>query len=71
MARPVSEICAATASYTRARERPHERPLDGTASEVEWSSDFQPAGLPENEATKAIQDVYRQVVDNLRKMFGG
>lgn len=42
---------------------------DGTSS-VEWSSEFKPKGVPENEAVKAIQEVYQTGFDNLKKMFG-
>ena len=38
---------------------------------VEWSSEFDPKGASESEATTAIQDVYKMGFDNLRKMFGG
>lgn len=37
---------------------------------VEWSSEFDAAGVPENDAMKAIQDVYQAGFDNLKKMFG-
>ena len=39
--------------------------------EVEWSSDFEAAGVPDNDAVKAIQGVYQAGFDNLKKMFGG
>lgn len=39
--------------------------------EVEWSSDFEALGTPDNDAVKAIQGVYQAGFDNLRKMFGG
>jgi len=42
---------------------------DGGCS-VEWSSEFEAAGVPENDAMKAIQDVYQAGFDNLKKMFG-
>lgn len=42
---------------------------DGTSS-VDWSSEFKPKGVPENEAVKAIQEVYQTGFDNLKKMFG-
>ncbi|MEK9671721.1 MAG: SRPBCC family protein [Rhodospirillaceae bacterium] len=38
---------------------------------VEWSSEFDAACVPENDAMKAIQDVYQAGFDNLKKMFGG
>ena len=40
------------------------------ASSVEWSAEFEAAGVPENDAMKAIQDVYQAGLDNLQKMFG-
>ena len=38
---------------------------------IKWSSEFDPAGATESDATSAIQDVYKMGLDNLRKMFGG
>ena len=38
---------------------------------VEWSSEFDPAGATETDATAAVQEIYRAGFDNLRKMFGG
>ena len=43
---------------------------DGTST-VEWDSDFQPKGAPEQAAVEAIQGVYQAGFDNLKKMFGG
>lgn len=43
---------------------------DGT-SKVEWSSDFEPVNIPENEAARTIQGIYQAGLDNLKKMFGG
>lgn len=43
----------------------------GGGSTVEWSSDFEAAGAPENDAVQAIQGIYQAGFDNLRKMFGG
>ncbi len=40
------------------------------ASSVEWTAEFEAAGVPENDAMKAIQDVYQSGLDNLQKMFG-
>ena len=37
---------------------------------VEWSSEFDPAGVAENDATAAIRGVYETGLENLRKMFG-
>ena len=44
---------------------------DSDGAIVEWSSEFEPAGVGENDAVKMIQDLYQQGFDNLRKMFGG
>lgn len=38
---------------------------------VTWSGDFVPQGVPEHDATKVIEGIYRAGFDNLRKMFGG
>ncbi len=38
---------------------------------VEWGSEFDAAGAPENDAVAAIQGVYEAGFENLRKMFGG
>ena len=38
---------------------------------VEWTSEFDPSGATEADATAAIQDVYKVGFENLRKMFGG
>jgi len=43
---------------------------DGTST-VEWSSDFQPKGVPEGDAAKAVRGIYQAGFDNLKKMFGG
>lgn len=44
---------------------------DGDSSSLEWSSEFEAAGLPENDAMKAIENIYQSGFDNLKKMFGG
>ena len=38
---------------------------------IEWSSEFDPAGASETDASAAVQNVYKMGLDNLRKMFGG
>ena len=43
----------------------------GDSATVEWSSEFDAAGMPENDAMKAIQGVYEEGLNNLKKMFGG
>ena len=42
---------------------------DGT-SVVEWSSNFDASGAPENDAVKTIQGVYQAGLDNLAKLYG-
>ncbi len=42
---------------------------DGTSS-VEWSSEFKPKGVPENQAVEAIEHVYKQGLDNLARIYG-
>ena len=37
---------------------------------VTWSGNFAAAGVPENDAMKAVEGMYRAGFDNLRKMFG-
>ncbi len=39
--------------------------------EVEWSSEFEPSGAPENDAAAVIRGVYEAGFENLKKMFGG
>jgi hypothetical protein len=43
---------------------------DGGRCRVEWSSEFKPAGLPEPEAVKTMEGVYKAGLDNLKTMFG-
>ncbi len=43
---------------------------DGKSTVVEWSSEFQPKGVPETDASKVIQGIYEAGLANLRKMFG-
>ncbi|MCS3902544.1 hypothetical protein J2T55_000548 [Methylohalomonas lacus] len=42
----------------------------GNGTIIEWSSSFQPAGAPENEAVKIIEDIYQAGFDNLKRIFG-
>jgi ribosome-associated toxin RatA of RatAB toxin-antitoxin module len=44
---------------------------EGGGCTVEWSSEFNPVGAPENDAMKAVEGIYQAGFDNLRKMFGG
>lgn len=43
---------------------------EGDNATVEWSSEFEASGMPENDAMKAIEQVYQTGLDNLKKMFG-
>ena len=52
----------------KATLRVHE---DGTGSKVEWSSDFEAVGASNDDAVKAIQDIYDAGFENLKKIFGG
>lgn len=42
----------------------------GIGCTIEWSSEFTPSGVPENDATAAIRGIYEAGFENLRKMFG-
>ena len=42
----------------------------GKGCTVEWSSEFEPSGVPESEAVKVIRGVYEAGLHNLQKMFG-
>lgn len=44
---------------------------EGDNATVEWSSEFDAAGVGNNDAMKAIEGVYQAGLDNLKKMFGG
>jgi uncharacterized protein YndB with AHSA1/START domain len=45
---------------------------DGSGnSTVEWASEFNADGAPENDAIDVIQGIYQAGFDNLKKMFGG
>jgi len=43
---------------------------DSDSCTVEWSGDFQTAGVPDNEAVRVIQGIYQVGLDNLNKLFG-
>ncbi len=38
---------------------------------VEWSSEFEPKGAPEQDAVATIQGIFDAGLENLKKMFGG
>ena len=44
---------------------------DGTATVVEWSSEFRPKGASEGDAITVIQDIYQSGLDSLKKLMGG
>ena len=44
---------------------------DGSTSVVEWTSEFNAAGVPEGDAVGVIQGIYQAGFDNLRKLYGG
>lgn len=37
---------------------------------VTWSGEFAPEGMPEQDAMKVVEGIYRAGFENLRKMFG-
>jgi len=39
--------------------------------EVEWSSTFEPKGMPEEEVAKMINDLYVAAIDGLKKLHNG
>ncbi len=39
--------------------------------EVEWSSTFEPKGMPEEEVAKMIKDIYLTGIDGLKKLHNG
>ncbi|MCG8324092.1 MAG: SRPBCC family protein [Thiotrichales bacterium] len=48
----------------------HVRETKGGNAIVEWSSHFEASGAAENDAVKAIQDIYQAGFDNLKKIYG-
>ena len=44
---------------------------DGAGCSVEWSSEFEPSGAPEGDATAVIRQVYEAGFENLKRTFGG
>jgi hypothetical protein len=43
---------------------------DASSCVVEWSSEFEPTGAPENEAVKAVRGIYEAGFKSLHKMYG-
>ncbi len=44
---------------------------EGGNAKVEWSSEFDSAGVPDTDVTKIVEGIYSAGLDNLKKMFGG
>ena len=45
-------------------------PTDDGKCTVQWSSEFDAEGVPENDAVKAITGIYEAGFESLKKMFG-
>jgi hypothetical protein len=43
---------------------------EGDNCTIEWSREFEPAGISEQDAVQAVRDAYAVGLDNLRKIFG-
>lgn len=43
---------------------------EGDASTIEWSTTFEPVGVPETDLTKSLEEFYQTGFDNLRKLLG-
>ncbi len=46
------------------------REQDNGNSVVEWSSEFEPVGVPESDAIKTIEGIFQTGLDNLQRMLG-
>jgi len=44
--------------------------IDDGRTRLEWSSDFEPAGISESEAVEAIRGIYRGGIAGLQARFG-
>jgi polyketide cyclase/dehydrase/lipid transport protein len=44
---------------------------EGDSTVVEWEANFEPKGVPMEEASKLIQGVFQTGLDNLKKLYGG
>jgi hypothetical protein len=42
----------------------------GAGCEVQWSSEFDASGAPENDAVAAVRGIYEAGFENLKKIFG-
>lgn len=43
----------------------------GDGSKVQWSSEFEPAGVPEADAVGLVEGIYQAGFDGLKERFGG
>jgi hypothetical protein len=43
---------------------------EGETSTIEWSTTFEPVGVPETELAKSLENFYQSGFDNLRKLLG-
>jgi hypothetical protein len=41
----------------------------GERSQVEWSGEFDPAGVSESEAVRLVQEIYQAGLDNLKELL--
>jgi hypothetical protein len=44
---------------------------EGNTSTVEWSTNFEPLGVPEAEVVRSFSDFYRAGFENLKKLLSG
>ncbi|MDJ0949013.1 MAG: SRPBCC family protein [Alphaproteobacteria bacterium] len=47
------------------------RAEDANNCTVDWSSEFEPAGVGEDRAVAIVREIYETGFENLRKMYGG
>ena len=45
-------------------------PIDSGRTRIEWSSEFDPAGMPEADAIEAIRGIYKGGIAGLQARFG-
>ena len=48
----------------------HLSPIDGGRTRIEWSSEFDPAGISEADAIEAIRGIYKGGIAGLQARFG-
>jgi uncharacterized protein YndB with AHSA1/START domain len=44
---------------------------EGNTSTVEWSTNFEPLGVPEADVVRSLSDFYRAGLENLKKLLSG